>query len=86
MNRVIVRPRDDTEACDVVRLREIHRLLAVIRDCDVVDRDIDFLSLQSRDQAVKGAVADLYVKAFCLADGSDDIDVEALIVLRLLIL
>ena len=83
---VVVRPHDDTEARDVVRLREVDRLLAIVRDRDVIDCDIDFLGLQRRDQAIKGAVADLDVKAFLCTDGPDDVDIKALVVLRLLIL
>ena len=86
VDRVVVRPHDDTEARDVVRLREVDRLLAVVRDRDVIDCDIDFLGLQCRDQTVKRTVADLNVKAFLCPDGPDDVDIKALVVLRLLIL
>ena len=86
LDGIIVCLDDDAEACDVVALGEIDGFFAVRGDGDIVDGCINDAGLERRDQAVESNVVDFRFKAFCLADGADDIDIEAFIRFRFRVL
>ena len=86
LDRLLIAADDHRKPRLIVRIGEIHLLFALIVDRHAADDDIDVLRLQRRDQAIKSDVLDLRLAAHLLCDRTDEIHVEALILLLPLIL
>ena len=86
LDGLLIRADDHRQAGLVVRVREEHIFLALVVDRHARDDDIDVLGLHSRDQAIKADVLDLDLIAHLLADGADQVHIEALVFLLAFIL